>query len=96
MGFTSWFHTLFEVLTTDDDGACTSLLAASGGAIGATVSLFEADVTVEEALSYARIMLDLGQEARAIELVREALLAAFNNQYTPVGAFLRTVSPALA
>jgi len=94
MGFTSWLHTLFDILTTGEDGA--SLLAASGGAIGATVSLFEADVTVEEALSYARVLFDLGEEARASELVREALLAAFGGQLTPVGALARTFSPALA
>ncbi|MBW1877816.1 MAG: hypothetical protein JRJ84_05600 [Deltaproteobacteria bacterium] len=94
MGFTSWFHTLFDLLTTGDDGV--SLLAASGGAIGATVSLFEADVTVEEALSYARVLLDLGQETQASELVREALFAAFGGQLTPAGALLRTVSPAIA
>lgn len=76
-GFTHWFQMLLDLVSTDDDGVCSSLLAAVGGSLGATVALIEADVTVEEALSYARVMFDLGQAEAAREVVREAVLAAF-------------------
>ena len=77
LGISSWFHVVFELLVSGDLAACTALLAAVGGSLVATVRLVEADVTVEEALSYAGVLYDLGQRQSADLLVHEAVAAAF-------------------
>ena len=63
---------MWETLHTDDD-ACASLLAPWG--LGARVGLVEGDLSVREALTYARVLTELGRDVEARE-VFEAVVAA--------------------
>ena len=78
-GFTGWFQAFFEMLMVDDLAAGV-LLATMGGSLVARVALIEADVTVAEALSYARVLLDLGEDSRAGELAQIAMTASFSRE----------------
>lgn len=80
IGFAGWFQAFFEMLMVDDMAAAT-LLAAMGGSLAARVALIECDITVEEALSYARVLLDLGEDGQAGEIAQEAMNAAFAREH---------------
>lgn len=69
---------VLDLLTSGDLGTCMAVLAAVGGSLVATVPLVEADVTVEDALSYAGVLYGLGDRDRAGELVRLAIVASLD------------------
>jgi hypothetical protein len=76
-GFSDWLHVTCDLLRMGDVAACTALLAGVGGSMVATVALLDTEVTVEEALSYAGVLYELGQRTEAAEVAREAVLGAF-------------------
>ncbi len=76
MTFDQWVGTLLELLVSDDEEACASVVRGLGGSCRASVALPEADVTVAEALRYARLLRELGNVGGATELTREALRAS--------------------
>jgi hypothetical protein len=71
-----WLHAVADLLQVGDVGTVGTLITAVGGSLVATVTLVEADVTVEEALSYAGVLYDLGQRAEAVEIAQEAVTEA--------------------
>ena len=77
LGFSDWLQTTYDLLRVGDVGTCVALLSAVGGSMVATVALVDAEVTVEEALSYAGVLYDLGQRTEAAEVAREAVIGAF-------------------
>lgn len=74
--FSEWMQITLDLARMGDVAACASLLVGVGGSMAATVALVEADVTVEEALSYAGVLYDLGRGTEADEVAREAVLGA--------------------
>jgi len=83
LGIATWFHMVIELLNSGDLTTATTTLVAVGGSLVATVRLVEADVTVEEALSYAGVLHGLGDRDRARELFRQAVAASLHRM-TPV------------
>ena len=78
--FLGFFRALYELLEVGEDLTCASVLGALGGAGDAVVSLFEGDLTVEQALGYCVVLIELGQDVRAGELMVEAVVAAFGGR----------------
>jgi len=76
-GLGDWLQVVHELMRVGDVAACASVLTAVGGSLAATVVLVDADVTVEEALSYAGVLYGMGQRTEAAEVTREAVLGAF-------------------
>lgn len=76
MSIDQWPRLFLDLLGTDDEEACASILASFGGSMRALVALPEADLTVVEALRYASVLRDLGNVPGAMELAREALRAS--------------------
>jgi hypothetical protein len=66
-----------------DEDACVALLQPWG--LAAHVSLVEGDVSVREALTYARVLLEIGRDEEAWE-VFEAVLAALMHVPTAAAA----------
>lgn len=69
--YTDFADTLWQLLCTDEEAAARVLQPL--GAERAVVELIEADLTVDEALAYARGLHELGMDAQAHELL-EAIL----------------------
>ena len=76
-GFSDWLQMTTDLLRVGDVAACVALLSGLGGSMAATVALVDSEVTVEEALSYAGVLYDLGQRTEAAEVAREAVIGAF-------------------
>jgi hypothetical protein len=65
MVFDDFKQAMWELLHSDDE-ACAALLAPWG--LDATVSLVEGDVSVIEALGYARVLAEMGLDDQAHEI----------------------------
>jgi len=76
-GLGDWLQVVHDLMRVGDVAACGSVLTAVGGSLAATVALVDADVTVEEALSYAGVLYGLGRRSEAAEVTREAVMGAF-------------------
>jgi hypothetical protein len=60
--FEQFKHTLWELLPVDEE-ACVALLHPWG--LAAKVVLVEGELSVREALTYARVLMELGREEEA-------------------------------
>jgi hypothetical protein len=78
------FQYVLDVLWDEDDGAAVALIRALGGVLTATIELFEGDLSVEEAVLYARVLAEMGQVDRALELMTLVFGAAFGYGRYPV------------
>ena len=85
------FHVVADVLWREDEVSCLSLIRALGGAVTRPIELLEGTLSVGEALAYARVLWEIGQADRAMELMREVWRVAFDR---PRVAFL--TEPAIA
>lgn len=74
--YTAFLQAVIEVLRSHDERTCLALLDSVGRRAGAPVSLPEGDVTVADCVSYAEVLIDLGEEQLAVDVLRGALLAA--------------------
>ena len=83
--FEQWVGTLLELLVSDDEEACASVVRGLGGSCRAAVVLPEADLSVAEAFRYARLLRELGNRGGARELTRAALRAALGERSVAVG-----------
>lgn len=83
---------VFGFLLSAGSEASSTVLADLGlaHAAEATVALFEGDVTVAEALDYARVLVEHGRPVEAEEVFRQALAVAMSA--VPQGAQLRWVT----
>lgn len=70
-----WLQTVWDVLQADEL-ACAALLRQAGGRLGA-VELIEGETSSEEALAYARALLELGRADEAWEVFGAVVDAAF-------------------
>lgn len=70
-GFQGWFRTLFELLDVGEE-LCLHLIRTYGGR-GGTVELVEGEATSLDALTYARVLLELGRPVEAEEVLRAVL-----------------------
>ena len=65
---------LFEVLCTADEEVVGSILEATFGSLtGTLIPLVCEDLTTAEALTYARMLFELGQSGQARELLTEVV-----------------------
>ncbi len=73
-GYAAWFRSVMELVEIDVDDAL-ALIRATGVRGGAVVHLPEGEVDEEEALAYARLLIELGQPEMAEGLVRDVIAA---------------------
>ncbi|MEZ4318981.1 MAG: hypothetical protein R3F61_15815 [Myxococcota bacterium] len=71
--FESYYYAVVEILRSVDEGAALALLGMSGEA--ELVTLLEGQTTVMEALSYARVMFEIGMDEVAHDVLREIMSA---------------------
>ena len=77
----SWISSVFEVLLLEGEEACMHLLTAMNPAVGQQlIELVEGPVSAVEALSYAGVLYEIGQEGCALEILAAVLapIAALN------------------
>ena len=72
--YTGWFRSVMELVEMDVDDAL-ALIRASAVPGAAVIRLAEGDLDAEEALSYARLLLELGQPDMAEGLVHDVIAA---------------------
>lgn len=75
------FHALRDGIEAAAPEMAVQLLRAAGIGSDVRVQLFEGDLTLFEALAYARMLREIGDDLRADELYEEVLLAAFSPTY---------------
>ncbi|MCO4746651.1 MAG: hypothetical protein KC912_17790 [Proteobacteria bacterium] len=75
------FHALRDGVEHAAPDVAVQLLRAAGVGAHVRVQLFEGELTLFEALAYARMLREIGDEARADELYGEVLRAAFAPNY---------------
>jgi hypothetical protein len=75
------FYALREGIESSAPDLAMSLLRSAGVRRGVRVQLFEGDLTLEEALSYARMLAEIGDDQRSSELYDEILSACFSPTY---------------
>lgn len=75
--YNGWFRSVMELVEIDVDDAL-ALIRAS--AAPATVRLAEGDLDPEDALAYARLLLELGQPEMAEGLVYDVIAAEFGGE----------------
>ena len=74
---TTWQSALYELLIDEDERAALSVLATSHPrAHQAVVCLIEADLSVEEAMAYARVLSEMGREIEAVDVFGAIMRAA--------------------
>lgn len=75
------FHALRDGIEAAAPEAALQLLAAAGVGANVRVQLFEGELDLYEALAYARMLREIGDDLRADELYDEILQAAFSPTY---------------
>ena len=73
--YAGWIECVIQVLETGDEDACLAVIHCVGSRGTATVHLIEGDLTPREALSYARVMMELGNDGLAQEVVQAVVQA---------------------
>ncbi|MCB9676164.1 MAG: hypothetical protein H6737_13670 [Alphaproteobacteria bacterium] len=74
--FESYYFCVVEILKEVDEHAALALLGMSGEA--ELVTLLEGQTTAAEALSYARMMFEIGMDEVAHDVVREVMSASIS------------------
>jgi hypothetical protein len=77
--YASYFGAVIDVLCQGDEAAAMQLV----GSTGSLVRLVEDDLTVAEALSYAAVLIELGRDVEAEEVV--AAIVGTRLAHTPLG-----------
>lgn len=90
-GFDGYYCAVVEVLTTEDEDAALSLLGIRAEA--SLITLLEGETTASEALSYAKMMFEIGMDEVAHDVVRSVMGAAHQ---APVMAWRDTSLRAIA
>lgn len=72
--YNGWFRSVMELVEIDVDDAL-ALIRASAIPGAAVIRLAEGDLDAEEALAYARLLLELGQADMAEGLVQDVIAA---------------------
>ena len=75
------FYALREGIEASGPELAVSLLRAAGVGRDVRVQLFEGDLSIEEALAYARMLTEIGDDQRAAELYDEIFQACFSPTY---------------
>lgn len=70
---TAWVEIALSALDEAEDDVVVAALREIGAPVARTVSLFEGDLEPEEALAYARVLLELGRADEAREVVSALL-----------------------
>lgn len=86
----SWYAMVLEVLEVGEE-MCLGLIRASGGR-GGVVELVEGTISSLDALAYARVLIELGRQLEAEEVVR-AVIGAELDIPTPLGSQFGGNSP---
>lgn len=73
-GFDAFYTAVVEILRAEDERAALALLGLSAEA--RTITLLEGETTAAEALSYARVMFEIGMSEVAHDVVRAVIQAA--------------------
>lgn len=77
--YTGWLSALLDMLRMGDEQDSLVVIRCAGGSAAARVELIEEELSIEEALTYAYILQELGEELRAGELFKAIVAAAFHN-----------------
>lgn len=75
------FYALREGIEASAPELAIALLQAAGVGSDVRVELFEGDLALDEALAYARMLREIGDDHRAAELYDEILRACFTPNY---------------
>lgn len=75
------FHALRDGVEHAAPEIAVQLLRSAGVGAGVRVQLFEGDLSLFEALAYARMLREIGDDARANELYTEVIAASFSPTY---------------
>jgi glycerate-2-kinase len=70
--FSTWFRSVFDMVSHDVDSAL-ELIHAFSDPSTALIDLPEGELTAHEALCYARILMELGHDISAEEIVHEVI-----------------------
>lgn len=72
--YATWFQVIIDVLLSSDEEQCLELICATNpNARWATIELIEGPVTTLEALAYAGVLFELGQDLLGEELIASVI-----------------------
>ncbi|MBT3218759.1 MAG: hypothetical protein HN348_06675 [Proteobacteria bacterium] len=72
--YATWFQTIIDVLLSSDEEQCLKLICATNpGVRHGTVELIEGSVSTLDALAYAGVLFELGQDLLGEELVANVI-----------------------